>query len=123
GVMFWWDNPDNPDYIWVIDSPAEDLRSGATSNLYPDTWDQNSAEISCPEAQNGGPIRGFGKVWCNHPELITRLGYPIQSERGSGGTPPFAEVQFFQGGVMIYSPLSNEVYVLFAQGDWQRFDD
>lgn len=122
GLMIWWDNPENPDYIWVIDSPASDLRSGKTSNLYPDTWNSDEGEISCEEAKDGGPVRGFGKVWCNHPELRQRLGQPTEPERGSGGNPPYATVQFFQGGVMLYSPLGSEVFVLFAQGDWQRFD-
>jgi hypothetical protein len=122
GLMFWWDNPENPDYIWVIDSPADDLRSGTTSNLYPDIWESDAGEVSCPEAEDGGPIRGFGKVWCDHPELHSRLGKPTEAERGSGGNPPQADVQFFQGGVMIYSPSGSEVFVLFAQGDWQRFD-
>ncbi len=67
-------------------------------------------------------MRGFGQVWCDHPELRTRLGYPSEPEAGSAGRPPYAQVQFFQGGTLIYTPLNKEVYVLFAQGDWQRFD-
>ncbi len=122
GLMFWWDNPETPDYIWVISSPAEDLSSGKTSNLYADTWQEAQGEYACPAANNGGPIRGFGKVWCNHPELQTRLGKPVEPERGSGGLPPFARVQFFQGGVMVYNPVGNEAFVLFAQGDWLRID-
>ncbi len=122
GLMFWWDNPERPDYIWAIDSPAADLASGKTSNLYPDTWDNDAGEVSCDAAKDGGPIRGFGKVWCDHSELQQRLGKPAEPERGSGGNPPYAEVQFFQGGVMIYSPIGNEAFVLFAQGDWQRLD-
>jgi len=53
--------------------------------------------------------------------LQTRLGNPRDYEGGSSGNPPFAHVQFFQGGVMIYNPLNAEVFVLFDQGDWQRF--
>jgi hypothetical protein len=122
GMLIWWDNPENPNYIWAIDSPAEDKRSGATSNLYPDTWQGDMPEYSCDQAQDGGPVRGFGLVWCQHSELQGRLGKPVEGERGSGGTPPYAQIQPFQGGAMIYLPLSGEVFVLFAQGDWQRFD-
>jgi hypothetical protein len=121
GVMVWWDNPEDPDYIWVIDSPAADLQSGRTSNLYADTWDGDQPEFACEAAQDDGPVRGFGKVWCEHPELMERIGYPAESERGSGGNPPYAEVQFFQGGSMLYIPHTAELFVLFAQGDWQRF--
>jgi hypothetical protein len=122
GVMYWWDNPDEPDYIWVIDSPAADLRSGRSSNRYADEWDGDD-EISCDAARanNGqGPLRGFGWLWCHRPELQTRLGNPVEPEAGSGGTPPFGRVLMFQGGIMLYNPLNSEVYVLFDQGDWQR---
>ena len=124
GLMFWWDAPDDPNYIWVIDSPAPDLRSGATSNRYPDEWDGDD-KYACDEARSNaekGPVRGFGWLWCQRPELRRRLGNPIEVEAGSGGNPPFSQVQFFQGGVMLANPLNAEVYVLFDQGDWQRFN-
>lgn len=123
GVMYWWDNPDDPDYIWVIDSPAEDLRSGSSSNRYPDEWDGDE-EVSCDAARANdgkGPLRGFGWLWCQRPELQARLGNPVEPEAGSGGTPPFGRLLRFQGGVMLVNPLNSEVYVLFDQGDWQRF--
>ncbi len=124
GLMFWWDAPDDPDYIWVIDSPAPDLRRGATSNRYVDEWDGDD-DYACDEARANaekGPVRGFGRLWCQRPELQSRLGNPIEMEAGSGGNPPFSQVQFFQGGVMLYNPLNAELYVLFDQGDWQRFN-
>ena len=124
GLMFWWDNPDDgADFIWVIDSPADDLKSGTAWNRYDDNW-PGGDEFSCDEARangNFGPIRGFGQVWCQQPESQTRLGNPRDYEGGSGGYPPFAQVQFFQGGVIIYNPLNAEVFVLFDQGDWLRF--
>jgi hypothetical protein len=123
GLMYWWDNPDGSDYIWVIDSPATDLRHGQTWNRYVDTWDGGD-EYACDQARrNGdkGPKRGFGKLWCERPELQVRLGNPREGEGGSGGSPPYAHVQFYQGGVMLYNPLNAEVFVLFDQGDWQRF--
>jgi hypothetical protein len=123
GLMFWWDSPDDPDFIWVLDSPKTDLSGGETWNRYPDQWDGED-EYVCDEARaNGekGPVRGFGWLWCNRTELQARLGAPRSSEAGSGGTPPYAHVQFYQGGVILYNPLNNEVFVLFDQGDWQRF--
>jgi hypothetical protein len=124
GLMFWWDNPeDGADFIWVIDSPADDLKSGTAWNRYDDTWPGND-EFSCDEARangNFGPVRGFGHLWCEHPELQVRLGNPRNYEGGAAGNPPFAQVQFFQGGVMVYNPLNAEVFVLFDQGDWLRF--
>jgi hypothetical protein len=123
GLMFWWDAPDDPNVIWIIDSPAPDLRRGATSNRYRDEWDGDD-EYGCDEARANaekGPVRGFGWLWCQRSELRRRLGNPIEVEAGSGGNPPFSQVQFFQGGVMLYNPRNGELYVLFDQGDWQRF--
>ncbi len=122
GLMIWWDNPETPDYIWVLDSPAPGFVSGSTSNLYPDTWVDEGDLYSCEAARNGGPVRGFGKVWCKNPALQNRLGFPSEPEVGSGGNPPYAVVQFFQGGVMFYNPANGQVYVLFEQGDWQIFN-
>jgi hypothetical protein len=122
GLMFWWDNPDDLDTIWVIDTPAADWQSGASSNRYNDTWQAAEGDYGCEQARERGPVRGFGKLWCERPELQNRLGYPREPERGSGGAAPYAQVQFFQGGVIIYNPANAEVFVLFEQGDWQRFD-
>ena len=123
GLMYWWDNPDDPGYIWVIDSPAANLKSGTTWNRYLDTW-EGEDEYSCDAARSNGdrgPIRGFGKMWCERSELQTRLGNPREGEAGSGGNPPYSHVQFYQGGVMVYNPLNAEVFVLFDQGAWLRF--
>ncbi len=123
GVMIWWDNPDADNLIWVLDSPDEDFETGQTWNAYPDIWDEAiDGEISCGEADAGGPVRGFGKVWCVHSELQTRLGQPLEEEKGQGRGSNAAIFQFFQGGLMIYNPIDTEVYVLFDQGDWIRAD-
>jgi hypothetical protein len=119
GLMIWWDNPENPDYIWVIDSPAKD-NAYATSTCIP-TPGKGICRIFLQAPMMTARAR-FGKVWCEHSELQGRLSKPTEGERGSGGNPPYAQVQLFQGGAMIYLPLTGEVFVLFAQGDWQRFD-
>lgn len=123
GLMVWWDNPDGEAYIWAIDSPAADLKSGTTWNRYPDAW-PGEDDYACDAARANaekGPVRGFGQLWCDRPELQARLGNPREAEAGSGGSPPYAHVQFFQAGLMFYNPLNSEVYVLYDQGDWQRF--
>jgi hypothetical protein len=125
GLMFWWDNPDSPDYIWALDTPAADLKSGVNWHRYADAWDGDQ-EFSCVAAEaNGGvgPVRGFGYLWCSQPILQARLGNPRGFEAGSSENPPYSQVQFFQGGVMLTNPLDAEIYVLFAQGDWLRFAD
>lgn len=125
GLMFWWDNPDSPDYIWVLDTPAADLKSGANWQRYADEWDgEHDYACIAAEANGGrGPVRGFGYLWCSRPILQARLGNPRDFEGGSSGNPPYSRVQFFQGGVMLTNPLNAEIYVLHAQGDWLRFTD
>lgn len=120
GVMLWWDTPEGPNAIWVLDSPDSAFKRGGTSNRYDDTWDGGD-DYSCDAARSGGPVRGFGKVWCEQPELQARLGLPSEPEAGSGGSPPYAQVQFFQGGMMFYNPANKAVYVVYNQGDWERF--
>lgn len=123
GLMFWWDSPQGANRIWVIDSPHPGLNRGDSWNAYPDTWQGDESYFCDAALANGdkGPVRGFGKLWCERPELQERLGNPRENEAGSGGRPPFAHVQLFQGGVMISNPLNNELFVLFNQGDWRRF--
>jgi hypothetical protein len=76
--------------------------------------------LSCFET----PIRGFGKVWGEHPEVKLGLNCPSQmQEQGTN-----AAIQQFQHGIMlwlesdtIYS--ADPVYVFFNDGTYQRFGD
>jgi hypothetical protein len=118
GVMYWWDNPDGPDYIWVLVASTQVLLDGTYWERYDDTWKGGGDKYSCDAARPDGPIEGFGKVWCDHrSEWPTDLG-PGKPQRGSSGNSAFyGRVQFFQGGVMLYNRLDAEVYVLFDQID------
>jgi hypothetical protein len=123
GIMIWWDNPDGDDPIWALGSADEAFLSGSAWGRYADTWEGDD-EYSCDEAEeNGsrGPVRGFGKVWCDHPDLIAGLGDPTEPEGGSGGNAPYSIVQYFQGGTMVYNPLNAEVYVLINDQGWRKF--
>ena len=124
GFLFWWDNPDGANPIWVLSRPADDWQSGLAWRQLADEWTDDKKPHSCPAAQqNGdlGPVRGFGLLWCGQPDLATALGQPVEVEAGSGGNAPYAMVQFFQGGLMFYNPSNAEVYVLLGDGRWQRF--
>jgi len=124
GVMYWWDNPADPDFIWAMASAsADDYWQGVAWGRYDDTWDGDGL-YSCDAARQNdenGPMRGFGEVWCQEADVFDQLGNPSKPEYGSGGSPPFSKVQFFQGGVMLFNPFGSEVFVLFDQGGWQRF--
>ena len=121
GTLFWWDNPDDPDFIWAINT-GEVYERGQGWAQYPDTW-PGGDEFSCEEARNNGefgPRRGFGFIWCSDAALQQQFGPPTRAEFGSSGNPPFSTAQFFQGGMMILNPATGQVLVLFNQGDWIR---
>ncbi len=71
------------------------------------------------------PIRGFGKVWGERPEVAALLGCPGWPA-GEQGTD--AAVQPFEHGLMLWlgadsHAYSDPVYVLFEDGQYQRFAD
>jgi hypothetical protein len=71
------------------------------------------------------PIRGFGKVWGDRPEVAALLGCPGWPP-GEQGTD--AAVQPFEHGLMLWlaadsHAYSDPVYVLFEGGQYQRFAD
>jgi hypothetical protein len=130
GVMYWWENPNGQNYIWVLPASTPVRRGGTRWNRYDDEWEDGKDEVyTCPEARDGGgPIRGFGKVWCEQ-KLWDDLG-ACELEEGSSDRckpeqgPRNGRVQVFQGGVILYNPIDDEVYVLFDQIDqkeWKRF--
>lgn len=72
------------------------------------------------------PLRGFGVVWAEHPEIQPLLGCPNyqQTERGTQ-----AAAQPFEYGLMIwvgddgaYQP-TDPTFVLFDAGDWAFFPE
>jgi uncharacterized protein YraI len=71
------------------------------------------------------PIRGFGKVWGERPEVAARLSCPGWPP-GEQGTD--AAVQTFEHGLMLWlaadtQAYNDPVYVLFEDGQYQRFAD
>lgn len=71
------------------------------------------------------PIRGFGTVWSEHPEVAATLGC-VSWPYGEQGTD--AAIQTFEHGLMLWlaadSSLGDDpVYALFDSGEYQRFPD
>jgi hypothetical protein len=122
GFLYWWDRPNAPGLIWAIEMPQPAASQGFRwSGPFEDTWNgEDPYSCDSARANPNGPIRGFGKVWCEHPEMAQRVGAARESEQGTGNTTNYGVVQFFQGGVMLYSPLDHDVWVLFGGGTWQR---
>jgi hypothetical protein len=123
GYLYWWDQPDGQGLIWAVEMPQPGVNRGARwSGPYEDTWDGGD-RFSCQAARatSAGPVAGFGKLWCERPEIAKAIGIPIEAEQGTGESTSYGVVQFFQNGVMLYSPLDHEVFVLFNSGGWRRY--
>jgi hypothetical protein len=121
GYLYWWDQPNTRGLIWAVDIPQSAANRGFHwTGPYEDTWNDSDKTHSCDEANPDGPVRGFGKLWCDNPEIAEAIGMPRDAERGTGNTINYGVVQFFQDGVMLYSPIDREVWVLFEGGTWQR---
>jgi len=123
GYMYWWNRPEGRGLIWVVQMPDGSAMSGfGWIGPFEDMWD-GKERFSCELARQTkyGPHSGFGKLWCDHPEIAQTIGVPREPERGTGESADYGIVQFFQGGTMLYSPLDREVWVLVSGGTWQRY--
>ena len=115
GVMIWLDATDSiivltPDQQW---------------QKFEDTWTEEQPESDpsiVPPDGRYQPIRGFGKVWREHPELREKLGWALGVELGFESiyqeqlTPPGADsVTFlltFNGQVFAFTTRGRD------RGDW-----
>ncbi|HUP27748.1 MAG TPA: hypothetical protein VM409_04875, partial [Chloroflexia bacterium] len=72
------------------------------------------------------PIRGFGKVWADHPEVQVNLGCMWQREEAATVSHQYFEHGEMLGVLQRYNPYSTEtkvIYVLFGDHSVQRFQD
>jgi len=113
GEMIWVQGP--PNYIYA-------LNSNGTFHRYDDTF------VAGVDPESGGetppvgliePVRGFGKVWRNTPEVRNGLGWALNPEQG--GT---ASVQLFDRGRAFYLPQRPETVLLIddpggLSGTWR----
>ncbi len=120
GLMHWGWQEGGTFYIHLLyNGPEDKPQAGAAWERYEDTWQEGQAEYLCPQAGPPfGPRRGFGQVWCSCDECRTRLGSPLEQERGQSGG-----YQTFAGGVMLWHTADEAIYVLFNEGGWQRFEE
>ena len=123
GLAYWRNNELTPaDYVYVLlYKDGTDETQGTIWLQFDDLWREGMPEFSCPEAEaNGalGPKRGFGKVWCEEATVRNGLGSPVKDEQGAD-----AGFQDFENGTMLWIARLGYVYVLYSDGDWQRFSD
>lgn len=127
GRMFWL-RPVNQ--IWVLVQDEDDPTRGKWS-VYNDTWQEGQRELDPTIVPPEGllqPVRGFGKLWRENPEIREALGWALELEFGHvtayqylpGGTVN-ANNEYVPGpGVQVLTSLSGEVFRFHeADGTWQ----
>lgn len=88
-----------------------------TYDVFADTWYEGTPEHLCPDVKipEGRflPKRGFGKIWCEHPEVQQKLPGAMKPESGI-----VLHVQDFERGMM-WGNTPGGVITLFADGTWR----
>jgi hypothetical protein len=105
-----------PDRIYV--TFFDNARNALVWQVFVDTWregDQVSSGAK-PPAGLYEPIRGFGKLWRENPQVHNTLGWATAPEQGDTGV----EQLFVNGGSMIYRATADRVYIFYNNG---RADD
>jgi len=123
GLAYWRNNESIPaNYVYaLLYKNGTDETQGTAWLQFEDLWRDGMSQFSCPEAEaNGdlGPKRGFGKVWCEEAAVRDGLKLPLVGEQGAN-----AGFQDFEKGAMLWIARLGYVYVLYDDGDWQRFSD
>jgi len=81
---------------------------------------EGSPEFSCPDANTLSqcpptPRRGFGMIWCDRPEIRSRLGNATDCEISYQGS-----MQQFERGFMLLSD-SGAIYIFYNSGHWEQW--
>jgi hypothetical protein len=106
----------SPGSIYVLSNDGRFRR-------FDDTFISGSDPESGGETPPSGliePVRGFGKVWRNNPDLRSLLGWATQNERGDN-----ASMQLFERGRAVYLPGNGQTYFLIDElavpngGSWR----
>ncbi len=109
--------------IWVSQWSAQGQKAIYTLvqdglyRRYADTWEEGQPESGGEAPPEGRlePVRGFGAVWREQPEVREWLGWALEPEHGGEGV-----IQLFQTGQMIYIAPLGQTYV-FIQGPPARW--
>ena len=83
---------------------------------FADVWIEGLPDFSCPDiapsASPPTPLRGFGQVWCQNPDVRQRVGNALEPERAEQMV-----TQAFEHGFMIRT--GRGIYALFDDGGWR----
>ncbi|MEL6269337.1 MAG: hypothetical protein AAFV33_04060 [Chloroflexota bacterium] len=112
GFMLWVDTPGTGTIYVGLDS--------GTYQTYPDTWNADSDPVSGnetpPDAALSEPIRGFGKVWRDNPQVRNALGWATSPERGDTTT-----YLPYQQGTLLYAPQRGQIIAFGSENTWRGY--
>jgi len=105
-----------PDWIYVIF--YDQKRSSLVWASYQDTWREGDPASGGKPPPPGlyEPIRGFGKVWRDNPQVSNTLGWATAPESADNGIVQ----SFSSGALMLYRSTADRVFILYNGG---RADD
>ncbi len=105
GVMLWREDTDK---IYAI------YNSGAWAR-FEDAWLEGDPTFTCgPEESPPTPLRGFGRIWCDHSSVRNGLGNARDVEWAAPGA-----TQEFERGTILVAP-NGRTYVLYSDnGTWR----
>jgi hypothetical protein len=86
---------------------------------YPSEWREGDPEYACGEASTPPtPVRGFGRVWCDHPAVRAALGAITAAEIGDDASA----VQDFVNGTILVAPFGRPFILVGEDGVWRQPD-
>lgn len=86
---------------------------------YANAWREGDPEFSCGAADPLiTPVRGFGRVWCDHPDVREALGAVTAAEVGDNASV----VQDFGNGMIITAPFGDLFVFENEAGTWRLVD-
>lgn len=105
GVMLWREDTDK---IYAI------YNSGVWAR-FEDAWLEGDPTFTCgPEESPPTPLRGFGRIWCDHSSVRNGLGNARDAEWAAPGA-----TQEFERGTILVAP-NGRTYVLYSDnGTWR----
>ncbi len=96
------------------------LFNDGTWASYPNTWREGDPAFTCGEENPlTTPVRGFGRVWCEHPDVRSALGAATAAEIGDSGST----VQEFVNGTILVAPFGRPFVLVGEDGVWRRVEE
>lgn len=87
---------------------------------YPNEWRAGDPEYTCGEASSPPtPVRGFGRAWCDYPDVRDALGAVTAGEIGDSA----GVVQDFVNGTILISPFGAPFVFAGEDGVWRRVEE